>query len=133
MLPTVARMTARMSEWRRKRRACAWLGGVALLCNVLATLVLGASSAFAEGALAIAVICTAAGAKPVPAAPEPRFAIDHCAACPATQFVLAVCVAITAAPAFGGVGAQAASANASQPAVHLTLGGIRSRAPPASV
>ena len=129
MPPTVTHMTGS----RRRRRACAMLGGVALLCNAVATFVLCASSA--ADAFASAVICTATGAKSAPADPnsKPQLATDHCPVCTVAQFVLTASVAATATPALPGAGVVGAFANASQPTLHLARGGIRSRAPPAVV
>ena len=129
MPPTVTHMTGS----RRRRRACAMLGGVGLLCNAVATFVLCASSA--ADAFASAVICTATGAKSAPADPnsKPQLATDHCPVCTVAQFVLTASVAATATPALPGAGVVGAFANASQPTLHLARGGIRSRAPPAVV
>jgi hypothetical protein len=111
------------------------LGGVALLCNVLATFIVCARPALADGALASIVICTASGAKSVPAEGDAgdKFAAGHCPACSVAQFVLAVTVAITAAPLPLAAADARAPCVSSQLPVHLSLGGIRSRAPPLSL
>jgi hypothetical protein len=111
------------------------LGGVALLCNVLATFIACARTALADDALASIVICTANGATSLPAEGDagPKYAAGHCPACNVAQFVLAAPVAAAATPLpLAGAAARAPCGSSPLP-VHLTLGGIRSRAPPLSL
>jgi hypothetical protein len=120
-----------MGGFRRYKRACAALGAFALVINLLVSLAHWASPAFADSALASLVICTASGAKSIPADPSgDRHGSDHCPACMVAPIVVAdAAIAITAffpAP----VSIKHAPRYVSLLPLHVDLGGIHSRAPP---
>lgn len=120
---------------RRHKRAWAWLAIIALLSNMLVALAPSKAASLVDEILGPLVICTADGAKTAQGdggsgrhAPP-----DHCPTCTLlAQFVLAVAVILTAV-AFPVLAAAIPTPTGSGPlALHLSLGGIRSRAPPLS-
>ena len=128
-----------MGRLRRHKHGLGWLAIVALVGNVLA----GAFCHTPAKALALAdellgplVICTSEGAKTVPHggdAPKPHPQSNHCAVCTVLAG-LATAIAL----AFATVAfelrtlSRPAQAGLRTLADHLSLGGIRSRAPPLS-
>jgi hypothetical protein len=120
---------------RRHRRVLSWIAIVALLSNVLAagSLVPSMAASLVDDVLGPFVICTADGAKTAPGnggsgrhAPS-----DHCPAClTVKQFVLAVALALTAIAFPLPLVARPVRLQSRSPAVHVSLGAVRSRAPP---
>jgi Protein of unknown function (DUF2946) len=120
---------------RRHKRVLGWLAIIALLSNVLTAGLLAPSMAAApvDDVLGPLVICTADGAKMVPGnggsgrhAPS-----DHCPDCVTVKpFAFAVAVVETAIAFPPQSVARPARVESRSPAVHVSLGGIRSRAPP---
>jgi DUF2946 family protein len=120
---------------RRHKRVLRWLAIVALLSNVLTAGLLAPSMAASpvNDLLGPLVICTADGAKTVPGnggsgrhAPS-----DHCPDCVTVKpFAFAVAVVVTAIAFPPQPAAKPARVQSRSPAVHVSLGGIRSRAPP---
>jgi hypothetical protein len=125
-----------MRGLRRQKRPCTLLGIIALLFNVLVTLSCCAHSTFADspfgGGL---VICAANGAKSLPADRDSkeRFAIGHCPACTSSQIVLGVGIVLIPAEFSIPVARAPLSSDISLLPLHLSLGGIQSRAPPVAV
>lgn len=129
---------------RNGRRWLSWLGVVAVLGNVLAgaicylpTQARAAAGAVVDDVLGQLAICTSHGAQPASAADpqSPAPANDkksHCTAC-----TLLVTFALAVAFAYAAIAFPPArifyqrQTGARTLADHLSLGGIRSRAPPA--
>jgi hypothetical protein len=112
-----------------------WLAAVALLSNMLAMAFLAPSTAVAlvDDALGPVIICTADGAKTAPGEGGGHSSSQHCPACTLlAPFAHAVAIAVTAANFPPPLSARPALQLPPSPAVHLSLGGIRSRAPPLS-
>jgi hypothetical protein len=122
---------------RRHKRLLGWLAAVALLGNVLATALLAHTTAaitILDSVLGPIALCTADGAKTIPAggpAPADRAPADHCPACVMTA-QLALAVAIVAAGfAVPFLRAGGAAPQWRRPrALRLRRGGISPRAPP---
>ena len=126
---------AGMGGVRRHKRVLGWIAIVALVSNVLTAGWLAPSMAASpvDDLLGPLVICTADGAKMVPGnggsgrhAPS-----DHCPDCVTVKpFAFAVALADTAIAFPLQPAAMLARLPSRSPAVHVSLGGIRSRAPP---
>ena len=121
--------------FRRHKRAWAWLAIIALLSNALATLspapLPGAS--LVDDVLGPLVICTADGAKENPdhGGSGRHAPSDHCPACvPVKPLVLAVAVILTGFDFPPSPPSRPARLQSRSPAIHVSLGGVRSRAPP---
>jgi amino acid transporter len=124
-----------MGGVRRHKRVLGWIAIIALLSNVLAagSLVPSMAASLVDDVLGPFVICTADGAKAAPGnggsgrhAPS-----DHCPACVTVkQSVLAVAFVFTAIAFSLAPASRPARLQSRSPAVHVSLGGIRSRAPP---
>jgi len=120
---------------RRHKRVLGWIAIVALVSNVLAAGLFAPSIAASsvDDLLGPLVICTADGAKVAPGnggsgrhAPS-----DHCPDCVTVKpFAFAVALAETAIAFPPQPAARLARLPSRSPAVHVSLGGIRSRAPP---
>jgi hypothetical protein len=120
---------------RRHKRVLGWVAIVALLSNVLTAGLLASSMAASpvDDVLGQLVICTADGAKVAPGnggsgrhAPS-----DHCPDCVTVKpFAFTVAVVVTAIAFPPQPAARPARVPSRSPAVHVSLGGIRSRAPP---
>jgi hypothetical protein len=124
-----------MGRLRRQKRVVSWLATIALLSNMLAMAFLAPSTtvAFVDDALGPMIICTADGAKTAPGEGGGHPHSQHCPACTLlAPFALAV--AFAAAPAIfpPPPSSRLAILQSSARAVHLSLGGNRSRAPPLS-
>ena len=124
-----------MGGLRRHKGALGWIAIIALLSNVLAasSLVSSMATVPVDDVLGPLVICTADGAKQAPGhggsgrhAPS-----DHCPACVTVKpFVLAVVLILTGIDFPLSPASRPTRLQSRSPAVHLSLGGIRSRAPP---
>jgi len=122
---------------RRQKRLLGWLAAVALLGNVLATVLLARTAAaltIFDDILGPITLCTADGAKTAPAggpAPAEKAPADHCLACvTVAQLALAVAI-IAAAFAFPLLRAGGPAPPWQRPlSLRLRLGGISPRAPP---
>ena len=124
-----------MNGLRSLKRACAVLGSIALLINLSAAHLLRASSFSADSSLDSLIICTASGAKSIPADHESggHHAGGHCPACVVAQLVFvapAVAAALTSPLA---VRTARPPAGVSQLPVHVALGAVQIRAPPPPV
>src|SRR5262245_25455693 len=121
---------------RRHRRVMSWLAAIALLSNALAMAAFAPSTAGAlvDAILGPVVLCTADGAKVGAnggSGSGEHGAADHCAACiTVSQFTLfvAILVSIIAFPLRPA--ARPARHRSFSLALHLSLGGVRPRAPP---
>ena len=124
-----------MRTLRRNKRPFTLLGIIALLCNVLVLLPCCTQSSLADDPFASnLVICAANGAKSLPADRDSNehVTVGYCVAYTSAQFVLDVSIVLAPAEfpillAHGLV----PSAISLLP-LHLSLGGIQSRAPPLS-
>jgi hypothetical protein len=120
---------------RRHKRVLGWVAIIALVSNVLTAGLLTPSKAASsvDDLLGPLVICTADGAKVAPGnggsgghAPS-----DHCPDCVTVKpFAFAVALADTAIAFPLQPAARPARVPSRSPAVHVSVGGIRSRAPP---
>jgi Protein of unknown function (DUF2946) len=124
-----------MAGARRHKRILGWLAIIALLSNVLASssLVPSMAASLVDDVLGQLVICTADGAKTTPGhgGSGQHAPADHCPACVAVkQFVLAVALVLTAVAFSLSPAARPTRLLRHSPAVHLSLGGVGSRAPP---
>ena len=124
-----------MRALRRHKRPFTLLGIMALLCNVLVLLLCCTQSSPADSPFGSSlVICAANGAKSLPADRDSNehVTVGYCVAYTSAQFVLDVSIVLAPAEfpillAHGLV----PSAISLLP-LHLSLGGIQSRAPPLS-
>ena len=124
-----------MAGVRRHKRVLGWIAIIALLTNVLAagSLLPSMAASPVDDVLGPLVICTADGAKVAPGSGgSGRHApSDHCPACVTVKpFVLAVALVLTAIAFPLSPAARPARLQSRSPAVHVSLGGVRSRAPP---
>jgi amino acid transporter len=124
-----------MAGARRHKRILGWLAIIALLSNVLASpsLVPSMAASFVDDVLGQLVICTADGAKTTPGhgGSGGHAPANHCPACvTVAQFVLAVAIILTAIAFALSPAARPTRLQLPSPAVHVSLGGVRSRAPP---
>ena len=120
---------------RRHKRVLGWIAIVALVSNVLAAGLLAPSIAASpvDDLLGPLVICTADGAKMVPGNGGSRRhnPSDHCPDCVTVKpFAFAAALADTAIAFPLQPAARLVRLPSRSPAVHVSLGGIRSRAPP---
>jgi len=117
-----------------------WLGVVAVLCNLLASVLhmVPAKAAGVDDVLGQLVLCTEHGPQTVPAdgapggggGPQPDDTSGHCSACVllvGQALVVALVYAAIAFPARVVLPFKTATRTLAD---HLSLGGIRSRAPP---
>jgi len=121
--------------FRRYKRAWAWLAIIALLSNALATFSLAPlpGAALVDDVLGPLVICTADGAKENPGhgGSGRHGPSDHCPACVTVKpFVLVVAVIPTSVDFPLSPASRPSRLQSRSPAIHVSLGGIRSRAPP---
>ena len=129
---------AGMLRLRRHKRVLGWLAAIALLGNMLvaALLVPSMATALVDDVLGPIVICTADGAKGAPeggSGSGGHAPSNHCPACvTVAQFALVVAIVLTAVVFPLLPAARPARLQACSLALHLSLGGIRSRAPPLS-
>lgn len=120
---------------RRHQRAWAWLATIALLSNVLVALAPSKAASLVDDILGPLVICTADGAKTAQnrGGTDRHTPSEHCPACTLlAQFVLAVTIILTAIAFPALADAIPTPTGSGLLALHLSLGGIRSRAPPLS-
>ena len=124
-----------MGGVRRHKRTWAWLAIIALLSNVLMALAPSKAASLVDDIFGPLVICTANGAK-IPqgdGGSGGRTPSDHCPTCTLlAQFVLAVTVIVTAITFPVLAAAIPTPMDLGLFALRLSLGGIRSRAPPLS-
>jgi hypothetical protein len=124
-----------MRALRRYKRPFTLLGIMALLCNVLVLLLCCAQSSLADDPFGSSlVICAANGAKSLPADRNSKehVTIGYCVACAPSQFVFDVSIVLTRAEFPILVAHGFVSSAISLLPLHLSLGGIQSRAPPLS-
>jgi hypothetical protein len=124
-----------MGGLRRHKGVLGWIAIIALLCNAFATAALARSPAasLVDDVLGPLVICTADGAKEAPGhgSPGRHVPSDHCPACITVKpLALAIVIAPTALDFPLARVAKPVHLQPRSPAVHVSLGGIRSRAPP---
>jgi hypothetical protein len=129
-------------EGRRQRpRVMGWLGIVAVLCNILASVLHMAPARAAGGVddvLGQLVLCTEHGPQTVPGSDpagggggdQPDSTNGHCAACVLLVGQALLVSLVLVAIAFLARVVLAIRSTARTLADHLSLGGIRSRAPP---
>jgi len=120
---------------RRHKRIPGWIAILALLSNVLAapSLVPSMAASLVDDVLGPLVICTADGAQATPGhgGSGGHTPANHCPACvTVAQFVLAVTIILTAIAFSLLPAARPTRLQLRSPAVHVSLGGVRSRAPP---
>jgi len=120
---------------RRHKRILGWIAIVALLSNVLASpsLAPATTASLVDDVLGPLVICTADGAQAAPGhgGSGGHAPANHCPACvTVAQFVLAVAIILTAIAFSLPPAARPTRLQLRSPAVHVSLGGVRSRAPP---
>jgi hypothetical protein len=120
---------------RRHKRVLGWIAIVALVSNVLTAGLLAPSMAASaiDDVLGPLVICTADGAKMMPGngGSGRHNPSDHCPDCVTVKpFAFAVVLADMAIAFPPQPAARPARLSSRSPAVHVSLGGIRSRAPP---
>ncbi len=126
-----------MESRRERPRVMVWLGMVAVLCNILAS-VLHMAPAKAIGSvddiLGPLVLCTEHGPQAVPGGSggEQRDGSGHCAACVLLAGTAILVALLFVAVAFPVRIVLPFKSSARTLADHLSLGGIRSRAPPLS-
>lgn len=131
-----------MESRRERPRVMAWLGMVAVLCNILASF-LHMAPAKAIGSiddiLGPLVLCTEHGPQAVPGGDLPggrggeqRDGSGHCAACVLLVGTAILVAFLLVAVAFPVRIVLPFKSSARTLADHLSLGGIRSRAPPLS-
>jgi hypothetical protein len=129
-----------MESRRQRPRVMAWLGIVAVLCNILASILhmAPARAAGVDDVLGALVLCTEHGPQTVPGSDpavggggdQPDSTSGHCAACVLlVGQALAVSLVLVAIAFLARVVLPIRS-TARTLADHLGLGGIRSRAPP---
>jgi uncharacterized protein involved in response to NO len=124
-----------MRALRRHKRPSTLLGIIALLCNVLVLLPCCTRSSLADDPFASSlVICAANGAKSLPADRNSKehVTIGYCVAYTSAQFVFDVSIVLTPAEFAILVAHGYVSSAISLLPLHLSLGGIQSRAPPLS-
>ena len=125
-----------MRTLRRNKRPFTLLGIIALLCNVLVLLPCCTQSSLADDPFASnLVICAAAnGAKSLPADRDSNehVTVGYCVAYTSAQFVLDVSIVLAPAEFPILVAHGLVSSAFSLLPLHLSLGGIQSRAPPLS-
>jgi hypothetical protein len=127
-----------MLRLRRHRRGLGWFAAIALLGNMLvaALLVPSMAAALVDDVLGPMVICTADGAKGAPeggSGSGGHTPSNHCPACvTVAQFALAVATILTAIAFPLPPAARPIRLPSHSLALHLSLGGIHSRAPPLS-
>ena len=125
-----------MAGLRRHRRVTGWFAALALLGNMLAMAFVGPSAAVTrvDDLLGTVVICTADGAKVLPGEGPDHSRAQHCPACTLLAPVaLAVAIAFITIDFPPALSTRPTILQPRAPAVHVSLGGIRSRAPPLSV
>jgi len=120
---------------RRHKRVLSWIAIIALLSNVLAaaSLVPSMAASPVDDVLGPLVICTADGAKTAPGngGSGKHTASDHCPDCVTVKpFVLAIALVLTPVVFPLSPAARPARLQSRSPAVHVSLGGVQSRAPP---
>jgi hypothetical protein len=127
-----------MGEIRRHKRIVAWLAIVGLVSHsLLAALYLAPSKVapLVDEIFGSLVICTSHGAATAPddGGSNPYSPSEHCAACVLIAKIAVVIAVIMAAMAFPvRLAVRPVPIPVRSLAVHLSLGGIRSRAPPLS-
>ena len=124
-----------MRALRRHKCPFTLLGVIALLCNVVAALLCCTHSSLVDSPFGSGrFICAADGAKSLPAHrnSQEHFTIGHCPACTPAQFVFDVSIVLIAAEFPISIARARVSSAISLLPLHLSLGGIQSRAPPLS-
>lgn len=127
-----------MGNLRGHRRGLGWVGIIAILSNVLAGALCHApakATGLIDDILGPLAICTSEGANIVPhgGSPDPGRKLDHCTACTLLAgfaLIVALVFAAIAFPLF--TIPDRTRVGLRRLADHLSLGGIRSRAPPLS-
>jgi hypothetical protein len=130
-----------MERRRKPQRVTGWLGVVAVLSNLFASVLCMApakAAGLVEDILGPLVMCTADGSHSVPAsAPQgdnnpgqPGGKASHCTACTLLAGLALGIALVFALLAFPERIFRAFASSARTLADHLSLGGIRSRAPP---
>ena len=133
-----------MDSRRERSRAMSWLGVVAVLGNLLASvLCMAPAKALApvDDLIGPLVLCTEHGAQTVPGSDVPGSRegdqgdgkSSHCTACTLLAGLALLVAFIFAAIAFPARILLPVKSSARTLADHLSLGGIRSRAPPLHV
>lgn len=125
-----------MRGLRRHKGVLVWVAAIALLGNLLAAMTfVPVAAALADHVLGPIVICTTDGAKALPdGGGTGKHSHEHCGACTLHATPAKLCVAlVSVAVAFPKLPAsKPRPADAPPLATQLSLGGIRSRAPPLS-
>jgi hypothetical protein len=125
-----------MRAFRRHKDVLIWVAAIALLSNLFAAVGVGdTGTALADDSLDPIVICTADGAKALSGdGGTGKHGHEHCAACTIQAASAKVAVAfLTAAIAFPALSLPRPEPADTLPlAIQLSLGGLRSRAPPHS-
>ena len=119
----------------RHKGILGWIAIIALLSNLLTavSLALPTAASLVDDILGPLTICTADGAKEAPGhgGPGRPVASDHCPTCiTAKHFALVIIIIPTRLNLAPARRAKPAPLQARVPAVHASLGGNRSRAPP---
>jgi hypothetical protein len=127
-----------MGRLRGHRRVLSWFGVIAILGNVLAGALCHAPASAApqvDEVLGALTICAAGGSHSVPqdGGSDPGGKLNHCTTCPLLAgFALIVALAFAAIAFPPTLVFHRLTFGLRTLADHLSLGGIRSRAPPLS-